>query len=259
MLAGLALMVSGCRVEEVTPTPGDVANEPPPAIPTFTPLPSTPLPTITPTPIVVPPTATLAPTATPAPTVQPTRVPTATPQPAIPQPTTALPTLAATGEYREITVDQARNLNGYRTLLPTYLPLGFKLLRINYSRTSSSPVFSLIEVFENDQAQAFYLNIQYVPPLPTATPAPTPADNPVSALPPQTPATPTLPPARTGPFPTATGSDFVQYDVRVRNTVGLLSYSNTFTSLSWTETSGNYALNGLISPQEAFKVVASLG
>lgn len=156
-------------------------------------------------------------------------------------------------------MDQARNLKGYRALLPTYLPAGFKLGRITYSQINNSPVFSLIVVFENDQAQTFYLNIQYIPPQPTVTPTATSAVTPLLTLPTVAPlATPTLPPSRTGPFPTAASGDFVQYAVRVRNTAGLLSYSNSFTSLSWSEASGSYALNGLISPEEALKVAASL-
>lgn len=157
-------------------------------------------------------------------------------------------------------MEQARNLNGYRTLLPTYLPEGFKLSRINYSRISGSPVFSLIIVFENAQNQAFYLNIQYVPPLPTPAPTFTPSDNAAMTLPPLAPpVTPTLPPTRNAPFPTAADSNFTQYEVPVRKVAGLLSYNNTFTSLSWSEPSGNYALNGLISPDDALKVAASLG
>jgi hypothetical protein len=256
----LALALAGCGSDQATPTPARDSSAPPTVIPTFTPARATPLPipTITPTPIVVPPTDTPAPTETPLPTLPPTRPPTATPPPTTPpRPTTALPTLAQS-QYQEISVDQARNLNGYRTLLPTYLPAGFKLGRITYSQINNSPVFSLVVVFENDQAQTFYLNIQYVPPLPTVTPTATPAQTPLLTLPVAPLATPTLPPSRTGPYPTAASGDFVQYAVRVRNTAGLLSYSNSFTSLSWSEASGSYALNGLISPDEALKVAASL-
>lgn len=262
LLIWLALFLAACGSDQTTPIPDSVSTEPPTAIPTFTPQRATPLPipTITPTPIVVPPTETPAPTVTPLPTATPTRPPTATPAPTItPKPTTVLPTLSNLGPYQEISVDQARNLKGYRTLLPTYLPAGFKLGRITYSQIFNSKVFSLISEFENDQAQTFYLNVQYIPPLPTATPTSTPALTPILTLPPVAPlATPTLPPSRTGPFPTAGSGDFKQFDVRVRNTAGLLSYSNSFTTLSWSEASGNYALNGLISPEEALKVAASL-
>ena len=251
---GLSLVLAGCTGDQIGVSSD--SGEAPTAIPTFTPEPSTPFPTptITPTPIIVPPTD------TPAPTATPTRPPSATAAPSttVP-PTTVLPTLSNDGRYQEITVDQARNLNGYRTLLPTYLPEGFKLSRINYSQIGGSPVFSLIIVFENAQNQAFYLNIQYVPPLPTVAPTFTPSENPVITLPPSSAlTTPTLPPTRSGPFPTSTDSNFSQYAVPVRNVAGLLSYNNTFTSLSWSEPSGNYALNGLISPDDALKVAASL-
>ncbi len=261
LLVWLALALEGCASDQVTSTPASESSVQPTAIPTFTPQPATPLivPTITPTPIVVPPTETPTPTITPLPTSTPTRLPTITPTPTpTPRPTAALPTVSQ-GQYQEISVAQARNLKGYRTLLPTYLPTGFKLTRITYSQVTNSPVFSLVVVFENDQTQTFYLNIQYVPPQPTATATATPAERPLQTLPPVAPlATPTLPPLRAEPYPTAASGDFVQYAVRVRNTAGLLSYSNSFTSLSWSEASGSYALNGVISPDKALKVAASL-
>lgn len=255
-----SLVLAGCGSESPLTTATPISNQfagPPTPIPTYTPEPATamPIPTITPTPIVVLPTPTPPPTATPAPTATPVPPPTYTPFPTqAPRPTVAIPTVISQGPYRKITQEQARNLDGYRALLPTYLPDGYKLTRITYSDIPGSNIISLIVQFETDKTETFYLNIQYIPasaPIPTATVNP--------SLTPNTPQpTPTLPPVRLRPYPTAGVGIFRQDTVRVRNQVGLLSYSSQFTSLSWTETTSSYALNGLITPDEALKVAESL-
>src|SRR5436305_904885 len=128
LLALVCLTLGGCGSdnERVTATPiSRGLAGPPTAIPTYTPVPATPIPqpTITPTPIVVPPSPTPPPTSTPLPTATAVPAPTSTPFPTLaPRPTLALPTAASQGPYREITEAQARNLDGYRALLPTYLP-----------------------------------------------------------------------------------------------------------------------------------------
>lgn len=260
-LVGLTLAGCGSDITTTTPITNLFAG-PSTAIPTYTPAPATalPQPTISPTPIVVLPTSTPPPTATPVPTATPKPPPTATPFPTQPpRPTTALPTPTGQTPYREISPEQARNLKGYRALLPTYLPTGYKLIRISYSEIPGSNIISLIGEFATDkpQTQTFYLNTQYLPastPVPTATPVPPTTGSPlVTPVP-----TPTLPPLKTGPFPTVAPGIFRQDTVRVRGQAGLLSYSSQFTSLSWTETTSSYALNGFITPDEALKVAESL-
>jgi hypothetical protein len=251
ILAGLIL--TGC---ESAPTTTQALPGTAPVIPTFTPVPATalPLPTITPTPIIVLPTPTEPPTATPVPPPTATPASTATPFPSpAPLPTLALPTLSAQAAYREISPEQARNLNGYRALLPTYLPVGVKLGRISFSEIPGSKIVSLVTEFDGANGQTFYRNTQYFPAA-TPTPAPTATGNPLLTPAP----TPTLPPQRTAPFPTAPSGVFRQEMVRVRGQAGLLSYTNQFTSLSWTESPTSYALNGMLTPDEALKVAESL-
>jgi hypothetical protein len=247
------LLLAGCQSATITTPPSPGAA---PVIPTFTPAPATalPVPTITPTPIIVLPTATEPPTATPAPPPTATAAPTTTPFPSpAPLPTLALPALSAQAAYREISPEQARNLNGYRALLPDYLPAGFKLGRISFSEIPGSKIISLVTEFDGANSQTFYLNAQYFPAA-TPSPAPTPTGSPLLTPAP----TSTLPPQRTGPFPSAAPGIFQQETVRVRGQAGLLSYTNQFTSLSWTESPTSYALNGMITPDEALKVAESL-
>jgi hypothetical protein len=155
--------------------------------------------------------------------------------------------------YREISPEQARNLNGYKALLPGYLPVGFKLGRISFSEIPDSKIISLVTEFDGADGQTFYLNTQYFPAA-TPTPAPTATGSPLLTPAP----TPTLPPPGAGPFPTAAPGIFQQETVLVRGQAGLLSYTNQFTSLSWTESPTSYALNGMITPDEALKVAESL-
>lgn len=258
----ICLILAGCgdNNEKATATPfGSGQVGAPTAIPTFTAIPATPVPapTITPTPIVVPPSATPAPTITPVPTPTATFAPTSTPFPTqAPRPTATVATVTGQGTYRQITEEQARNLDGYRALLPTYLPEGYKLARISYSEITGTNIISLIAEFDNDKTQSFYLNTQYVPglaPLPTAKPSPSLSPSPYTPLP-----SPTPPPLKVGPFPTVGPGEFKQDTVLVRGQAGLLSYSSQFTSLSWTETTSSYALNGVITPDEALAIAASL-
>ena len=260
LLVGLlSLVLAGCGSDNVLNTATPISNSLaglPTAIPTYTPIPATalPEPTITPTPIIVPPTPTPPPTATPAPTATAVRAPTATPLPTpTPRPTIAIPTAAGQGPYREITEGQARNLDGYRALLPTYLPDTYKLTRISYSEIPGSNIISLIVEFANDKTQTFFLNTQYVPGF-----APVPTAQITAAITSEPKQTPTLPPLKTGPFPSVSPGVLRQDAVLVRGQAGLLSYSSQFTSLTWTEGTSSYALNGLITPGEALAVAASL-
>jgi hypothetical protein len=259
ILLVVGFSLAGCGSELYSTATPQAAQAVQP-IPTFTPVPATalPVPTSSPTPIVVPPTPTPAPTATPRPTATAKPAPTATPLPtAAPRPTFAQATPPGQGPYREISPEEARNLSGYRALLPTYLPAGYRLGRISFSEIPGSNIISLVAEFDAEVGQPFYLNTRYIPISPTATApvtTPTGSPNPNQAPSPA----PTLPPIRTGPFPTVASGVFRQDTVLVRGQAALLSYSLQFTSLSWSETSSSYALNGMLTPEEALKVAESL-
>lgn len=226
------------------------------AIPTFTVAAASSAPggTATPTAIVVPPTATLAPTLTVAPmllTATPTLPPTSTASPTVPP----RPTLA--GASREITSEQARNLNGYRALLPTYLPPGFKLVRITASETTNPRIITVVSEYEDAQGRSFFINAQAVPsatPTPTRQPTPTAVAAPVS---PGSTLVPTVTPTYT-PRPTAASLLIRQENIGVRNQQALLSYNNSQASLSWSEGVTRYFLNGELSRDSIIKVAESL-
>ncbi len=240
----LLVLLAGCS-DEATATPGRVEPTsvavPPTGIPTFTAEPATPFPTstIAPTLIVLRPTATPAPTATPSPTVPPSPTPTFTPIPtATPRPTQPLPS-----GFRQVSPDQVRNLNGYRALLPTYLPAGFKLSRISVGETGGPPrLLTIISEYEDAQDRVFYMNAQAVPGL---TPVPSPV----------LPATPT---GGFTPQPSAPTSIFRQENVRVRGRPGLLSYTDDQTLLSWSDNVTRYFINGSVSKADIVRIAESL-
>ncbi len=234
---------------EVSPTP----TSQPTLIPTFTAVPVSPT-VAEPTLIIVPPTATARPTPTPAPTAPPAPTPTATPQPTA----TARPTLAADA-FKQVSLDEARNLNGYRARFPTFLPADFKLSRISVSETTNPRLITLITEYRDGQGQVFYFNTQVFPaqpptPLPqppTATPGPPVGAGTARATP-----TATLPPPT--PRPTAPSAVFGQLSVNINGQPGLLSYSQLQTTLSWAEGSTRYFINGPISKEDIVKVAESL-
>ena len=254
LLAGL-LCACGDDTTAVAASPTDAA---PLVIPTFTPAPEVVIAgTPTPTPIVVgptdPPTVTPVPTATPVPTTTPTATP--LPVPTLP-PT---PTLPANGALHDITAEQARNFNGYHALLPAYLPAGFTLTRLSGGTIQGSSVIVLLAEYADKAGNSFYFNTQALPGITTnvvatATPFPTLAITASGA---------TVPPTST-PFPTFTPrptvatSQFGQETVTVRGQPALLSYDNLQASLSWSEGTTQYSLNGNISKDEIVKVAQSL-
>ncbi len=242
-LAGL-LVACG----EVTPTSGVVSppvNVGPTGIPTFTFDPKTPVPTGTPAPTVIelPPTATVAPT--PSVTAASIRQPTPAPSPTLAPTATPRPTATlATGAFREITQEQARNLGGYRAMFPTYLPSGFKLSRTTVGETTNPRLITVLSEYNAAQGRYFYINA-------LASPG-------TSSLPPTLP--PTTPDLLT-PRPSVqiqTGI-FRQETVTIRGQPALLSYSDQQASLSWAEGVTRYSINGALSRADILKVAESLG
>lgn len=251
----MAGLLVGCG-EEVAPTalPTSVA---PLVIPTFTSAPAIQLDgTPTPTPIVVPPTE--RPTDTPVPTNTPTIAPTVTPTPRPTDTPVPTPTRPA-GALQDITVEQARNFNGYHALLPAYLPTDFKLTRLSGGHAQGSDIILILAEYQDAAGNVFYFNTQALPgvtaaPIVTSTPFPT-----FASLSPGATALPTSTPLPTfTPRPTASGSQFGQETVEVRGQLALLSYNNAQSSLSWSEGPTQYLLNGTLSKEEIVKVAQSL-
>lgn len=245
VLIGVDLTLSACG-ESFTPTP---ALQPAPLqIPTFTPLPVKPG-TPTPSPIIVPATS------TPLPTLASTATPTPVPPPtlaSIPSPVpTKLPTPTSGGNgFREITVEQARNLNGYRALLPAYLPSGFRLAHLSASQTVGPRLITLLAEYDDSTGRAFYYNVQASPDTP-------PTARPIATTAPVTGPLPTVAPTFT-PRPTAPGLEYQQETVTVRSQPASLSYSRVEVSLRWSEGLTAYSINGQISREEVLKVAESL-
>ena len=249
----VALLLAGCGNEASTPTPA--ANAPSLPIPTFTAPPETPTSagTPTPTPIVVPATE------PPLPTITPTTPPTAVPPPTFtlrPSATAPPPTTPAGGAFHEVTVEQARNLNGYRAVLPSYLPTGFRLNRLSAAETSQPRLITLLAEYTNAGGQIFYYTLQAVPgATPTVPPSPTlpPTLSARVSVSPTTVPTPTF-----TPRPTPPGTAFSQESVTVRGQTGLLSINGLEASLRWSEGAASFSINGPLSKEEILKLAESL-
>jgi hypothetical protein len=239
----LICLLAGCG-EETTPTP--LAQLPPTTltsptvIPTFTAVPSTPVPPNTPTPtlIVLPPTATPSPTVKATPTAVTAPTPTFTPFPT----PTLRPTPTVNNGFKQLTIEQARNINGYRALFPTYLPANFKLNRISVSQTTTPRLITIISEYGDDQNHSFDISAQVLPDL---VPATTGSTSPVTIEP-------------FTPQPTARSNFFQQENVTVRGQPGLLSYTDFQASLSWSEGITRYFINGSLTKTDMLKVAESL-
>jgi hypothetical protein len=243
-IIALLFLLAGCG-GEATATPQ--AQLPPTTlalptgIPTFTPAPATPEPVSTPTPtlIVLPPTATPSPTPPrPTPTAVTAPTPTVTPFPT----PTLRPTPTVNNGFKQLTIEQARNIDGYRALFPTYLPANFKLNRISVSQNTNPRLITVISEYGDDQNHNFDISAQVLPDLVPANGGP-------------------ATPVTTEPFtppPTARSNFFQQENVQIRGQTALLSYSDFQSSLSWSEGITRYFINGSLSKSDILKVAESL-
>ncbi len=225
-------------------------------IPTFTALPvisesGTP----TPTPIVVPATPTLLrltsapeplPTATSVPTVVPATAPPPTPRPSV-----SLPNQG--GTLQEITVQQARNFNGFQAQLPTYLPTGYRLSRLSAGQSGQPRITVLVGEYSDQAGHTFYFNIQAIGGQAASTIAlPTPT-RPTLLTPGQPSATPTF-----TPRPTVLTHEFKQETITIKGRPGLLSLDNNQSSLGWSAAGVQYFITGPLSREDIIKVAESL-
>ncbi len=174
------------------------------------------------------------------------------------------PTRPVLNGFQEISPDQVRNLNGYRGLLPAYLPAGYKLARISYSNNAVQQILTLLSEFSDGQGRSFSISAQVVPATPTPTITITPnlaatltiiATSGVTIQIPSI--TPTLLPTQTL-RPTALSATFQQENILIRGQLGLFSEGNGLASLSWLEGRVSYFINGTLSRDEILKVAASL-
>jgi hypothetical protein len=243
LVVGIALLalLTACGDEVATPTELAQVTIVPTAIPTFTPVPATPIPTSTPTPtlIVLPPTVTPSPTASPTPVIAllPTPTLSASPSPSVSPRPSATP---VNSPFKTISAEQARNLDGYRTLLPTYVPSGFKLTRITLAQTVTPRLITVICEFDDEQGRVFYISAQALPGLATVAGSSF-SNTPAASL-----------------SPTASANFFRQETILVRGHFALLSYTDSQATLSWTEGVTNYFVNGALTRADILLVAESL-